>query len=47
METESRPTVLCAWCGALIAKRGPMVSHGVCFHCLRAFEASALQAAPA
>jgi hypothetical protein len=31
------PTLICAWCGRLIARGGPQVSHGLCPECSAPF----------
>lgn len=35
-------TVVCAWCGQVIAVGGEMVSHGICPGCTRRFESGAV-----
>ena len=35
--SESEPTLVCAWCDAVLSVGGPQVSHGLCAACARPF----------
>ncbi|MCC6382724.1 MAG: hypothetical protein IT304_09450 [Dehalococcoidia bacterium] len=35
---SSEPSLVCAWCGALLRLAGELISHGICSHCLEGVE---------